>query len=60
VVGSIASNSIGFILPALFYFSLVTKKDKPINFKFYVSKAMFFFFIPFGLFAVASQYIGGE
>lgn len=57
VVGAIASNSIGFILPAFFYFQLVSKKNKPINFKFYITKAMFFFFIPFGLFSVASQYI---
>lgn len=52
IVGAIASNSIGFILPTLFYFMLIYKKKKPRNSNFYASIAMFSLAIPFGVLAV--------
>lgn len=54
IVGAVASNSVGFILPALFYFVLVRKKGKPKNVNFYASIAMFSIAIPFGILAIVS------
>lgn len=54
IVGAVASNSIGFILPALFYFTLIHKKRKPKKINFYASIAMFSIAIPFGIMAIVS------
>lgn len=54
IVGAVASNSIGFILPALFYFVLIHKKKKPKNVNFYAAIAMFCIAIPFGVMAIVS------
>jgi amino acid permease len=52
IVGAVASNSIGFILPALFYMMLVIKKKKPRKITFYSSIVMFSLAIPFGVLAI--------
>lgn len=56
-IGSIASNSIGFILPCLFYWFLIKRKKQPINWKYYMSIGGVIFFIPFGIFAVVAKAI---
>lgn len=57
LVGSVASNAIGFILPCLFYFTLVAYKNKARGIKFHIARFLAFFFIPFGLFAIIAQYL---
>jgi len=57
IIGSISSNSIAFILPAPFYFSLVDKRHKKKTLKYYIAKGVFFLFLPFGIFAVVSQFL---
>ena len=57
IVGAVASNSIGFILPALFYIMLIHKKKKPKSINFYASVAMFCIAIPFGVLAIVSEFI---
>ena len=57
LVGAIAANAISFILPSLFYVSLIKKKGKKIKLQYYFAQACFIFFIPFGAFAVISKFI---
>lgn len=57
IVGAIASNAISFIFPAMFYMLLVRKKNKPRKLQYYISVALFIFFIPFGIFSVVSKFL---
>lgn len=57
LVGAIASNSIGYIFPCMFYYLLVKYKNKTKTYNFYIARTLFFFFIPFGIFSVVANYI---
>lgn len=57
VVGAIASNAISFIFPSMFYVFLILKKKKPKKVHYYISFALFVFFIPFGIFSVVSKFL---
>ena len=57
IVGAIASNSINFIFPAMFYMLLIRKKNKPKKMQYYISVGLFCFFIPFGIFSVVSKFL---
>ena len=57
IVGAVASNSIGFILPSLFYIVLVIKKKKPKTFNFIGGAVLLCLAVPFGVFAVVCEFI---
>jgi amino acid permease len=57
LVGAIASNSVGFIFPTLFYMVIVVKQHRKKRIHFWVSLALFCIALPFGIFAVASEFI---
>jgi amino acid permease len=57
IVGAIASNAITFILPPLFYFSLIAKKNKTKKFNYYVAIAVVTFFVPFGILSVITKFL---
>jgi hypothetical protein len=56
-VGAIASNAISFVFPPLFYFSLIIKKKKQRKTQFYISIAIFSFFLPFGVASVIIKFL---
>ncbi len=56
-IGAIASNAIGAILPCMFYYLLVKYKGKKITWRYHLSKVLFYFFIPFGIFSVITKYL---
>ena len=58
ILGALSSSSMCLILPSFFYFSLVRKYEKPKQAKYYLAWTMFWFFILFGIFAVATNFIG--
>ncbi len=57
LVGAIASNSIGFILPTIFYIVLIVKKRRPKRLNFILSWALFATAVPFGIFAVIAEFL---
>ena len=57
IVGAVASNSIGFILPALYYVILVHKKKKPKLVNFYGAVVLFSLAVPFGVLAVVCEFV---
>lgn len=57
LVGAIASNSIGFIFPTLFYIMLIKKKNRPKRIHFYIAVLLFFTAVPFGIFSVVAENI---
>jgi predicted neutral ceramidase superfamily lipid hydrolase len=57
-VGAIASNSIAFILPSMFYVLLIRKKGKQKKPQYYIAFVAFCFFIPFGIFSVVTKFLG--
>ena len=57
IVGAVAANAISFIFPSLFYITLVKRKKRPVTYRYYLSLAVFVFFIPFGIFAMISNII---
>lgn len=57
IVGSIAANALSFILPSMFYFFLVLKKNKSRKAHFYIAGFVFVFFIPFGIFSMMTKII---
>lgn len=59
-VGAIASNAIGAIFPCMFYYLLVKYKRKKITLSYHIAKVLFYFFIPFGIFAVITKYLPEE
>jgi len=57
LVGAIASNSIGFILPTLFYMMLIWRKKRERRVHFRASLILFCTAVPFGIFAVITEFI---
>ena len=57
IIGAIASNMISFILPSLFYWIMVKRKNKEKKIQYYGAWAVFLLFIPLGIFAVISNII---
>ena len=57
IIGAIASNMISFILPSLFYWVMIKRKDKPKKIQYYGALVIFWLFIPIGIFAVVSNII---
>lgn len=57
LVGAIASNGIGFILPTLFYMVLIWRKNRAKRIHFWASLVLFCTAIPFGIFAVVTEFI---
>ena len=57
LVGAVASNAIGYIFPCMFYYLLVKYKNKKKTYSYYIARTLFYFFIPFGVFSVVSNYI---
>lgn len=57
LVGAVASNAIGYIFPCMFYYLLIKYKKKKITPSYYIAAGLFYFFIPFGIFAVITNYI---
>lgn len=57
VLGSFPSNWIVFIFPNLFYVKLVQLKKKPKTKKYYISWFLILFFLPFGVFAVITNFL---
>lgn len=55
IVGAIASNSIAFIFPPIFYIFQVDRKSKDRTITYYVSWVIMCFFIPLGIFAIVSN-----
>ena len=54
IVGAIASNSIGFIIPPIFYICLILYKHKKAKIHFILACLMIVFAIPIGIFAIVS------
>lgn len=54
LVGAIASNSIGFIFPTLFYILLIRRKRRPKRINYYLAILLFLTAVPFGIFAVVA------
>lgn len=52
LVGAIASNSIGFIFPTLFYIILIVQKKRKKRVQFYFSLLLLCTSVPFAIFAV--------
>lgn len=57
IVGAVASNSIGLILPGLFVWLLSRRLGKEDAYSF-MARAIFFATVPMGLFCVACEIIG--
>ena len=57
VIGAISASAINFWFPSIFYFQSVKKKRKEKKSTYYMSWALLWFFVPFGIFAVVSNYI---
>lgn len=57
LVGAIASNAIGSIFPCMYYYLLIKFKNKVKTYNYYIAMVLFYFFIPFGVFSVVSNYI---
>lgn len=58
VVGAISSNLISFIYPGLFYIMLIRIKKKPKKIHYFIAIAVVVVFVPFGIFAVVTQFLG--
>jgi Mn2+/Fe2+ NRAMP family transporter len=56
-VGAIASSSISFIVPYMFYFFLIKPKNKPKNIHYFLSLAGIIIFVPLGILSIVSLYI---
>ena len=52
IVGAVCSNSIGVLLPCLFYFMLVHKKKKSKGIKYYLTIVIFVVMLPYALFSI--------
>ena len=57
VIGAISASAINFWFPSIFYFQSVKKLKKEKKPRYYMSWALLWFFVPFGIFAVVSNYI---
>lgn len=57
LVGAIASNSIGFIFPTLFYIILIIQKKRKKTISFYFSLLLLCTSVPFAIFAVITEFI---
>ena len=57
LVGAVASNSIGFLFPCLFYFYGVNRKGKEKKIWYFMAVGVFCTFIPLGLAAIIFQYV---
>ena len=57
VIGAISASAISFWFPGIFYFTLVKRMKKPKKISYYLSYLLLIFFVPFGFFAVAANYI---
>lgn len=52
IVGAVCSNSIGILLPCLFYFMLVHRKNKKKTIKYYTTIVIFVIMLPYALFSI--------
>ncbi len=57
IVGAIASSAISFIVPYMFYYYLIKRKNKPKTLNYFLSLAGIIIFIPLGILSVVSLYI---
>lgn len=57
ICGAIAANATCFIFPCMFYLLLIRKRNKPRKVQYWAALVAFVFFVPFGIFAVASMFI---
>ena len=55
IVGAVASNSIAFVFPTLFYIFQVKRKSKNKTIIYYISWVILCFFIPLGVYAIVSN-----
>ena len=56
IVGSISGTSLSILMPCFLYVSLVTRKNKQPNYKFYVAWTLVAIMLPYSFFAIVTKY----